>query len=70
MNTGKFSNDQTEGSERERLRAELQSLARQADGEPAVATVVPSFVPSSPEGWGSSFPSTSDKIAYLITDLG
>lgn len=34
MNTGKFSNDQTEGSERERLRAELQSLARQADGEP------------------------------------
>lgn len=34
MNTGKFSNDQTEGSERERLRADLQSLARQANGEP------------------------------------
>ena len=32
MNTGKFSNDQTEGSERERLRADLQSLARRAGG--------------------------------------
>ena len=32
MNTGKFSNDQTEGSERERLRAELQSLARETKG--------------------------------------